>query len=282
MSVTPRVRTLSSTARPLVLSGAARPLVFAHRGGAALAPENTIAAFDRGLALGVDGIELDVRLSKDGEVVVHHDAALDRTTNATGPVAGYTATELARLDAGHRFQPHRGAPSDDEFPFRDRGIGVPTLVDVLTRYPDARFIVELKENAPALVARTIDAVRAARAVERTSLGSIYAGVLRTARVQEPRIRTGSSREETRWALYRSWIRWPLPRTGYREFQIPERSGQTVIVSPAFVASAHAAGIEVRVWTVDDPADMRRLLDWGVDALITDRPDLAVPIVSARS
>ena len=92
-----------------------RPLVFAHRGGSALAPENTLAAFDRGLALGADGVELDVRLSRDGIPVVHHDATLDRTTDATGPVSGRSADELRRVDAGFAF-----GPGDDR-PFRGQG-----------------------------------------------------------------------------------------------------------------------------------------------------------------
>src|SRR5437879_11417257 len=102
-----------------------RPLVFAHRGGAALAPENTMAAFDRGLALGADGLELDVRLSRDGVVVVHHDRKLDRTTNLRGPLAGFEAHELARADAGYGFG-HR-----DANPFRGLGIGIPRLDSVL-------------------------------------------------------------------------------------------------------------------------------------------------------
>ncbi|MDP9322367.1 MAG: glycerophosphodiester phosphodiesterase, partial [Acidobacteriota bacterium] len=103
-------------------------------------------------------------------------------------------------------------------------------------------------------------------------------VLRAARQYEPRIPTGASREEVRLALYRSWLRWPLGSPSYREFQVPERSGPTRIVSRRFVAHAHRAGLPVKVWTVNDPHDMRRLLEWGVDALISDRPDLAVAAV----
>jgi glycerophosphoryl diester phosphodiesterase len=99
-----------------------------------------------------------------------------------------------------------------------------------------------------------------------------------ARTLEPGIPTGAAREETRWALYRSWIGWPLGRTRYHEFQVPEQSGRTTIVTPQFVAHAHRAGLPVKVWTVNDPADMRRFLDWGADALISDRPDLAVRVV----
>lgn len=247
------------------------PLVFAHRGGAKLRPENTLLAFDHGLSLGADGLEFDVRLSCDGVVVVHHDATLERTTNGTGPVSAHTADDLARLDAGFHFDGFRG-----------RTGGVPRLADVLRRYPDAQCIVELKENDPELARRCLDIIRAADAVDRVALGSFGTRVLRAARRLEPRIRTGSSRGETRLALYRSWIRWPVRHPAYREFQVPEVSGSTRVVSPRFIRDAHRAGVAVRVWTVDDEADMRRLLSWGVDALISDRPDLAVQVARAAA
>jgi glycerophosphoryl diester phosphodiesterase len=246
-------------------------LVFAHRGGAALRPENTILAFDHGLSLGADGIEFDVHLSRDGQVVVHHDATLERTTNGTGPIAARTADELARLDAGYHLDGYRG-----------RTGGIPRLDEVLRRYRDARFIIELKLNDAALAQRTIDAVRAADAVDRVAIGSFGTRVLRAARAYEPRIATGASREETRLALYRSWVRWPVRHPAYKEFQVPEVAGSTRVVSPRFVRCAHQAGVAVMVWTVNYESDMRRLLDWGVDALISDRPDRAVEVVKARS
>src|SRR5262245_16352121 len=154
-----------------------RPLVFAHRGGSALAPENTMEAFDNGLALGADGLELDVHLSRDGVVVVHHDRMLDRTTRLRGPVAAHAARELA--DAG-----------------------VPRLNDVLIRYRDVRVIVEMKVNRSELAVAVVDAVRRATAVDRVCLGAFGRRVLRTARAIEPRIATSAAREEVRWALYR--------------------------------------------------------------------------------
>ena len=163
------------------------------------------------------------------------------------------------------------------YPFRGLAGGVPRLDEVLRRYPEAHCIIELKVNDPELAHRTIDAVRAAGAVERVALGSFGTRVLRAARAREPRIPTGASREETRLALYRSWVRWPVRRPDYKEFQVPEVSGSTRVVSPRFVRDAHQAGVVVRVWTVNDEADMRRLLEWGVDALISDRPDLAVEV-----
>jgi len=253
--------------------------VYAHRGGAALRPENTLEAFDHGLALGADGLELDVHLSRDGVPVVHHDDRLDRTTGASGPVSRLTAAELARVDAGYWFHPPGSRPG--EFPFRGRGLGVPTLRDVLRRYPRARLIVEMKMNEPELARRAIDEIRQADALDRVAIGAFNWRVLRAARSCEPRIPTGASVEETRWALYRSWVGWPLGRPAYREFQVPERSGHTTIVTPRFIAYAHRAGLPVKVWTVNDPADMRRFLAWGADALISDRPDLAIQAVQGE-
>ncbi len=255
-------------------------LVYAHRGGSALRPENTVAAFDHGLALGADGLEFDVHLSSDGVVVVHHDETLERTTNGSGRLADHTADELARMDAGYRFQPWSPSVAVGEaFPFRGQGHGIPRLRDVLSRYSEIPLIIELKANERALADRVIAEIHAADAVGHVALGSFGWRVLHAAREREPRIPTGASREEARWALYRSWVGWPLGHTAYREFQVPERSGATTIVSPHFIAHARRAGLPVKVWTIDETADIRRLIAWGVDGIITDRPDRAVAVIS---
>lgn len=248
-----------------------RPLVFAHRGGAGLAPENTLAAFDAGLACGADGLELDVHLSRDGAVVVHHDRTLDRTTDRTGALGNLTAEELARVDAGFRFT-RSGA-----FPFRGQGIGVPTLAAVLARYPDTKIIVEMKQDDDALAAATIEVIRAAGAVDRVCLGAFGARVLRAARALEPAVASSASRQEVRWALWRSRLGWPVRRPAYHGYQVPEVSRGRRVVSARFVAHAHAADLPVQVWTVNRTEDAERLLGWRVHALITDRPDLIVPV-----
>jgi glycerophosphoryl diester phosphodiesterase len=265
------------------LASASRPLAFAHRGGSGLRPENTLAAFDHGVALGADGLELDVHLSRDGIVVVHHDTTLERTTNGRGAIAAFTADELDRIDAGYRFTAHSGAV--DDYPFRAQGLGIPRFRAVLARYADIPLIVELKAATAELARRAVDDVRAAGALDRVVFGSFFDHALAAVREYEPRLRTGSGREETRWALYRSRIRWPLGATRYREFQVPVKAGATTVASKRFIAHAHRAGLPVRVWTIDDPAEMQQLLDWGADSIISDRPDLAVPVVrewSARN
>ncbi len=236
---------------------ASRPLVFAHRGGAALAPENTLAAFANSVALGADGIELDVRASRDGRVVVHHDGTLDRTTPLRGPVASRTAAELAR-------------------------VGVPELSTVLRQCPDVRVIVELKLDEPSFGNAVLEELRRADAVDRACVGAFGWRVLRTIRSREPALATSAAREEVRWALYRSWLGWPVTRPPWQGYQVPERAGAIRVVSRRFTRHAHGAGLGVQVWTVNDEDTAARLLDWGVDALITDRPDIMVPLVRLRS
>jgi glycerophosphoryl diester phosphodiesterase len=236
---------------------AARPQVFAHRGGAALAPENTVQAFDHAVALGVDGLELDVRLSRDAVVVVHHDATLDRTTCLSGALAARSAAELS-------------------------DVGVPRLDHVLRRYPRARVIVEMKVDTPGFAHAVAEAVTSAEAQDRVCVGGFGTRALRTIRNIAPDIATSAAREEVRWALYRSWCRWPLRTVPYAGYQVPQMAGRIRVVSPRFVATAHRSGLGVQVWTVNDEDTAQRLLAWGVDALITDRPDLMVPLVASMS
>jgi glycerophosphoryl diester phosphodiesterase len=246
-----------------------RPQVFAHRGGCALGPENTIAAFDRGIAAGADGLEFDVHLSSDGIPVVHHDDTLDRTTSGTGPIAAHTAAELARIDAGCRFL------QGDSFPFRGQGIGIPTLADVLRRFPDALIIVEMKIDSLRMGEAVARTVRAAGAAERVCAAGYGLRSAAAARAALPEMASSACHREVTWALYRSWARVPVRRAPYGGYQVPECAAGHRIVSPRFVRQAHDAGLKVQVWTVDEEPDMRRLLSWGVDGLISNRPDLAV-------
>ena len=249
-----------------------RPLVFAHRGGCALGPENTIAAFDRGLAAGADGLELDVHLSADGVVVVCHDDTLDRTTKGSGPVRALTATQLAAVDAGWRFTDGRGG-----YPFRDRGIGIPTLAEVLRRYPEIPIIIEMKEDSGEMGRAVADEVRAAGAVDRVCVAGYGQRALDAARAAVPAMKTSACHPEVRLAVYRSISGWPVRRGRYDMYQVPERAGLIPVASRRFIRHAHQAGLLVQVWTIDEERDMMRLLDWGVDGLISNRPDVAVRI-----
>jgi glycerophosphoryl diester phosphodiesterase len=252
-----------------------RPQVFAHRGGCALGPENTIAAFDLGLAAGADGLEFDVHLSADGVAVVCHDETLDRTTGGSGLVSARTAADLARIDAGYRYRDAQGG-----FPFRDRGIGVPTLRDVLHRYPGIPIIVEMKVDSEAMGLAVAAEARAAGAVERVCAAGYGQRSIDAVRATVPEMPTSACHPEVRVAVYRSLAGWPVRHVPYGMYQVPERVGVIRVVSPRFLRHAHTAGVRVQVWTVDEEADMKRLLEWGVDGLISNRPDLAVRVRDA--
>lgn len=227
-------------------------------------------ALDNGMALGADGLEFDVQLSSDGIAVVIHDQTLERTTDRTGPVSALPAAELARVDAGYRFE------KDGAFPFRGRGLGVPTLDEVMTRHAGTRMIIEMKGGQPELARAVAAAIRKADAVDWTCVGSFYAPSIATLRAEYPHIYTSASTRECRWALHRSWVRWPWTgRYPYFAFQLPEFAGRMRVVSPALVQLIHRQGQVVQVWVVNEPADVRRLLEWGVDGIISDRPDIAV-------
>jgi glycerophosphoryl diester phosphodiesterase len=209
-------------------------------------------------------------------VVVCHDATLDRTTNVSGPVSRFTADELRRVDAGFRYVDERGA-----FPFRNQGVGIPLLADVLRRYRDLRIIVEMKEDTPEMGRAVAAAARAAGAADRVCAAGYGPLSLAAARAALPEMATSACHPEVRLALYRSWAGWPVRHVPYGGYQVPEKAGLLRVVSPRFIRHAHAAGLEVQVWTVDEEPDMRRLLAWGTDALISNRPDLAVRVRDAR-
>jgi glycerophosphoryl diester phosphodiesterase len=248
-----------------------RVAVIAHRGGSKVRPENTLAAFDHAASLGVAGIECDVHLSRDGEPVVIHDATLDRTTGARGPVAAHSADELSRVDAGFHFGEREG------WPFRGSGIGVPRLAHVLRRHPDLPFVIEIKGDDPDAGGRALDVIREAGALDRVILGGFSQTVLASVRRAFPDLPTSASRDEVRAAVRRASV-WLAPRrSGFALIQIPFRFEGRQIFGRSFVRAARRGGFPVHAWIIDDPAEMRRLIDWGVTGLISDRPDIAMTV-----
>jgi len=250
-----------------------RVAAIAHRGGAALRPENTMAAFDHARTLDVDGIECDVHLSRDDVPMVIHDATLDRTTNATGPVSALDAQALTGLDAGYHFQNGGG------FPYRGTGLGVPKLADLLDRHPDMPVIVEVKGDRAEVVAPILKVIRGARRPARVFIGGFSAAVLGAFRAQAPEIPTGASRGEVEDAMQRAAAGQLPQRTGYALFPVPFFfRGQQILTAP-FVQAATRAGIAVHSWVIDEIADIRTVVEWGVTGVISDRPEVAIRTVA---
>ncbi len=253
-----------------------RLIAVAHRGGSALRPENTIAAFDHACELGVDAAECDVHLSRDEEPIVIHDPTLDRTTDAAGPVQSRTAEELARVDAGFHF----GAA--DGYPYRGRSLGIPRLRDLLARYPDLPFIVEIKGGSLRAAERTVEVLRASGSFDRVIVGGFNHQVLEKVRTLAPTLFTSASQQEAREALTRSHFRLRPRRPGFRILQMPFRLRGRQMFRRSFVRTVRRAGVPVQAWVVDDPHVMRQLILWGVTGIISDRPDIAVEVVRTHT
>ena len=249
-----------------------RASAIAHRGGSRLRPENTLAAFEHALALGVDGIECDVHLSRDGVPVVIHDPTLDRTTNASGAVAERTARELRQVDAGFQFGETEG------FPWRGKDLGVPDLASVLDLSRDTPVIVELKGEDPSIVPPVLDVVRRTGRSGRVMFGGFSHAVLEAARQQAPDIQTSASRREIEQAIKRASFGLGPGRPGCALFQVPLRFHGREILTPNLTRRLRRAGFVVHSWLIDDPTEMQQLIDWGVTGLISDRPDTAVEYI----
>lgn len=254
--------------RALLADCDAHPII-AHRGGAGRAPENTLAALIGARALGADAVEFDVRLSRDGEVVLMHDPTVDRTTSGRGAVRDLDAAVLAKLDAGARFTCDGGR----SFPFRGQGIAVPRLADVVAALPDMPLLIELKE-AEAL-APTVAILERLGAVERSVVAA--ADIRGVAPARGGRLGTGASSRDTASLLF--GLRTP-DRLPYEALCIPERHWGLPLPIARLAARARRRGAATHVWTVNDPRAARRLWKAGVAGIITDVPDLMVAVRDA--
>ncbi len=250
------------------------PLCFAHRGGAGLWPENTLVAFRRAWEAGCEFVETDLRLTRDGELVLVHDPTVDRTTDGTGRVIDLSLEQLRRLDAGYRFSRGQGHPH------RGQGLQVPTLGEALAVHPELRFNVDLKPRDPAIVGRLVDFIELERVHERLVVASEHDDLLRQFRsALRGRVATSAGRgEATRfWMATQVGLSHQL-KPPFDALQVPPSYRLLNVVDDRLVEQAHAAGVKVHVFTVNAPKEMRRMLNLGVDGVITDRPDRLVPIV----
>ncbi|MBU1227391.1 MAG: glycerophosphodiester phosphodiesterase [Actinobacteria bacterium] len=249
------------------------PIRFAHRGGRGLWPQNTMAAFQGSVDLGYRYIETDVHLSADGRVVMFHDDHLDGLTDGAGKVWDHGWSHLATLDAAYHFDPAAGCP------LRGTGIGIPLFEEAVTTFPNLLWNIDLKQ--PAIEQAVADEVARLGLEDRVLIGSFHdhrIGVFR--KITGGRVATSAGPRETAVALAAALAGRAL---GGRAdaYQVPERAGPLKAAGRRFVDAAHRAGKQVHVWTVNEQAAMHRLLDRGVDGIVTDRPDLLAEVVRER-
>ncbi len=253
------------------------PRVFGHRGSAGTHPENTLESFRAAARLGLNYLEFDIHMTRDGEVVVSHDDYLERTCGRAGVIREMTYAELAAADAGRTF-----TLDGANFPFRDKGIRVPRLAEVLAAFPKLRMIVEVKQIAPSVVAPMLDVIDRAGMRRSVLVASEHQEPLDEVRQLAPDIPTNFSYLESGLFIQAMGTR----DAGYRPpgdaVQIPRSYESWQLVTPESVEFAHRVGVEMHVWTVNEEAEMGELLDLGVDGLISDYPERALDLVRRRA
>ncbi|MHB8682003.1 MAG: glycerophosphodiester phosphodiesterase [Acidimicrobiales bacterium] len=272
-----------------------RVLAYAHQGGAWEAPSSTLYAVRRAVELGATGIELDVHATADGELVVCHDATVDRTTDGHGAISSLTLAQLAELDNAHWFVPGADVtPGLDpaDYPWRgrapaDRDFAVATLHEVLEfldAHPGVVVNLDIKQTAPAV--EPYEAALAAALAEHDVEGRVIVASFLDAATEAfsavaPDVPTSAGTLATATFLRAVRAGEPPPPMRHVALQAPARRGDLVIVDEPFVEAAHRAGLAVHVWTINDERAMGELLDLGVDGIISDLPTTLVGLLRAR-
>jgi glycerophosphoryl diester phosphodiesterase len=250
-----------------VLAAPGSVIAMAHRGGARhpalLGAENTLHAFRHAARLGYRYLETDVHVTRDGHLVAFHDPVLDRVTGRPGALSGVLAEELAEVRVAGEH-------------------AVPSMAELLEELPQARFNIDLK--APGAVAPLAALVDRMQVHDRVCVGSFSSSHLQEfRRLTRGRVATSAAPAEVAGFLALSWpgVRRLVRRRPFAALQVPRRRGRVPLVTRSVVRRAHAVGLHVHVWTVDEPAEMAELLDLGVDGLITDRTDLLKDVLVGR-
>lgn len=272
---------LATTAKPIDPARgfvADRTLIFAHQGGNLLRPGNTMAAFEHAVSLGVDGLEMDVHRTADDQLVVIHDARVDRTTNGRGAVREFSLAELQALDAGYHW-PFTEKGTNNDTPFRAKGLRIPTLADVLKRFGDERLVIEIKPDDAEVSALLCAQLRQAGVLANTLVASFHQDAMVAFRKACPDGFSSAYRwESTRFIAHHFLHLMNLFHADAHALQLPPESYGVNLLSRAVLDSAHRRNMLLHGWTINDPQQMRQYYELGLDGLITDDPGTAMRIV----
>lgn len=246
-----------------------RPVVIGHRGAAGIRPENTLLSFETALEQGARILESDIQVTRDGIPILLHDPSVDRTTEGRGETRQLDLADLRRLDAGHAFRDEAGAPA-----FRGRGLRIPTLEEAFEAFPEARFNLEIKTHDPRATAATLELVQRFDRAERTLLTAgedAVMRILREALLGHPVVpAVGACLAEIVRAVQGATDGSPMAE-GVMALQIPATFSGRPLVTPELVDYAHACGVSIHVWTINDLREIESLLALGVDGIVTDHP-----------
>ncbi len=253
---------------------AAYPLVIAHA-GSELYPTDTLYALREYADMGVDILEMDVHMTKDRQIILIHDETVDRTTNGTGDVREMTLAELQKLDAGHHWTNDDG----ESYPLRGHGINIPTLEEVFMIFPDYPMIIEIKQENPSMEKDLCKLLREHNMQEKVMIPSFSNTTLERFRQACPEVASAASSSEVRDFVYRNFaLMAGTISPNYYALQVPEKRDGIPIVTRLLIFFANWRNVQVHIWTINDPNDMRRFIEMGVHGIMTDRTDLLLEIL----
>ena len=270
-----RVTSKPSTDHPYYAADLNYPLVIAHQGGDGVWPGETMFAYQNAVKLGVEVLEMDIHITEDGVLVLMHDETVDRTTDGSGEIESMTLEELKKLDAGYDWSTDDGAT----FPFRGKGLTVTTLEEVFTAFPDKHMTIEIKKTNAPMTQPFCELIRKHKMEDKVLAASFYDDKLKEFRKECPEVATSSAKNETTaFVLLTKPFLGSFYSPKFFSLQVPEESGGITVMTPAFVKAAHERNLAVEPWTINDAETMKKLIDWGVDGIITDRPDILMEVL----
>jgi len=254
------------------------PLVIAHQGGDGVWPGDSMYAFEKAVEIGADVLEMDAHITKDSQIVLMHDEKVDRTTDGTGLIEELTLTELKQLDAAYNWS----NDGDKTFPFRGKGIQVPTLEELFQNFPQMRYVIEIKLTKNPIDKPLCDLIRQYNLQNKVVIASFHDQAMQNFRTTCPEVATSASRGEvTKFVLLGKVFLSGLVTPHYQSIQPPYDPSESMnipIVTRRFIREAHAKRVAVEPWTVDDPQLIKQYIEWGVDGIMTDRPDLMIKVL----
>lgn len=258
-----------------------RPLVIAHQGGEKLAPSNTMAAFTNAADMGVDVLETDIHITKDGHLVTIHDPTVDRTTNGSGAVADMTLAEIQKLDAGYHFKDLEG-----NYSFRGKGVYIPTVEEMFQTFTDIKIEIEIKDDNPPdkldeIAEKLWELIKKYKMEDKIIIGSFDQEILNTFnKYSKGLVATSAGRSEVKsFVVFHKFFLRNLYVPQVDAFQIPTEDSGFDLTDQKLIDGAHRLGMQIHYWTIDDPATMNKLIDAGADGILTNRPDLLLKMVN---
>jgi glycerophosphoryl diester phosphodiesterase len=253
-------------------------MLIAHQGGDGIFPGDTLYAYEKAVELGADVLEMDAHITKDSEIVLMHDEKVDRTTDGNGLIEDLTLADLKQLDAAYQWSNDGGKT----FPFRGQGIQVPTLRELFEKFPQMRYVIEIKLTENPIAKPFCELIREYKMQDKVVVASFHDDAMAMFRSTCPEVATSASKGEvTKFVILGKLFLsgWVTPQ--YQSLQVPWETSESMgipVMTERFIREAHAKGLHVEPWTVDDPELMKQYIQWGVDGIMTDRPDVMMEVL----